>query len=49
MNSELNGIPLIICGGDRRVVSSCSYEARKFGVRSAMPMRMALRFVPKLQ
>ncbi|WP_454045057.1 DNA polymerase IV [Chryseobacterium sp. Marseille-Q8038] len=47
VNSELNGVPLIIGGGDRGVVSSCSYEARKFGVRSAMPMRMALRLCPQ--
>ncbi|WP_286856651.1 MULTISPECIES: DNA polymerase IV [Sphingobacterium] len=47
VNSELNGIPLIIGGGDRGVVSSCSYEARSFGVRSAMPMRMALRLCPQ--
>lgn len=45
-NSQLNGIPLIIGGGDRGVVASCSYEARKFGVRSAMPIRMALRLCP---
>lgn len=43
---ELEGIPLIIGGGDRGVVASCSYEARKFGVRSAMPIRMALRLCP---
>lgn len=46
-NSKLNGIPLIIGGGERGVVSSCSYEARKFGVRSAMPIRMALRLCPE--
>jgi len=46
-NSKLNGIPLIIGGGDRGVVASCSYEARKFGVRSAMPIRMALRLCPE--
>ena len=46
-HSELNGIPLIIGGGDRGVVASCSYEARKFGVRSAMPIRMALRLCPE--
>jgi DNA polymerase-4 len=47
VNSGLNGIPLIIGGGDRGVVSSCSYEARTFGVRSAMPMKMALRLCPQ--
>lgn len=45
-NRELKEIPLIIGGGDRGVVASCSYEARKFGVRSAMPIRMALRLCP---
>ena len=47
INSELKGIPLIIGGGDRGVVSSCSYEARYFGVRSAMPMKMALSLCPQ--
>ena len=46
-NSGLNGIPLIIGGGDRGVVASCSYEARTFGVRSAMPIKMALRLCPQ--
>lgn len=46
-NSELDGIPLIVGGGDRGVVASCSYEARKFGVRSAMPIKMALRLCPQ--
>jgi DNA polymerase IV len=46
-NSALNGIPLIIGGGDRGVVASCSYEARTFGVRSAMPIRMAMRLCPQ--
>lgn len=46
-NSKLNGIPLIIGGGERGVVASCSYEARRFGVRSAMPIQMALRLCPQ--
>lgn len=46
-NSQLIGIPLIIGGGDRGVVASCSYEARTFGVRSAMPIKMALRLCPQ--
>ncbi|WP_433811728.1 DNA polymerase IV [Flavobacterium johnsoniae] len=46
-NSELNGIPLIIGGGERGVVASCSYEARRFGVRSAMPIHMAMKLCPQ--
>ena len=46
-NSELEKIPVIIGGGDRGVVASCSYEARYFGVRSAMPIKMALRLCPE--
>lgn len=43
-NSKLKGKPVLIGGsGDRAVVASCSYEARKFGVHSAMPMKLALR------
>jgi DNA polymerase-4 len=45
-NSKLIGLPVIIGGGDRGVVASCSYEARYFGVHSAMPMKMALRLCP---
>ena len=45
-NSQLEEVPIIIGGGDRGVVASCSYEARKFGVRSAMPIKMALRLCP---
>lgn len=44
MNSKLNGLPIIIGGtSDRGVVSTCSYEARAFGVHSAMPMKLAIR------
>lgn len=46
-NTALEGIPLIVGGGDRGVVASCSYEARKFGVRSAMSTKMALRLCPE--
>lgn len=46
-NSELEKRPVIIGGGDRGVVASCSYEARFFGVRSAMPIKMALRLCPE--
>ena len=46
-NSGLVGVPLIIGGGDRGVVASCSYETRYFGVRSAMPIKMALRLCPE--
>ncbi|ALM50819.1 DNA polymerase IV [Flavobacterium psychrophilum] len=45
-NSALEGVPLIVGGGDRGVVASCSYEARKFGVHAAMPIKMALRLCP---
>ena len=47
MNSKLVGKPVIVGGfSDRSVVSSCSYEARKFGVHSAMPMKMARMLCP---
>lgn len=47
-NSSLIGKPLIIGGtSNRGVVSTCSYEARRFGVHSAMPMKMALRLCPQ--
>jgi len=47
MNSKLIGKPVIVGGfSDRSVVSSCSYEARMFGVHSAMPMKMARMLCP---
>ncbi|MFC5626323.1 DNA polymerase IV [Algoriphagus winogradskyi] len=46
-NEALKGKPVIIGGSsDRGVVASCSYEARKFGVHSAMPMKLARRLCP---
>ncbi len=46
-NSALIGKPLLIGGkSGRSVVASASYEARKFGIHAAMPMRLALRLCP---
>lgn len=46
-NREFVGKPLIVGGSsDRGVVAACSYETRKFGVHSAMPMKLALRLCP---
>ena len=46
-NSRLKGRPLIIGGSSRRgVVAACSYETRRFGVHSAMPMYLALQLCP---
>ena len=48
LDSRLNNRPVLIGGtSDRGVVASCSYEARKFGVHSAMPMHMARKLCPE--
>jgi DNA polymerase IV len=49
-NPALKGKPVLIGGNsDRAVVASCSYEARQFGIHSAMPMRLAKRLCPEAE
>jgi len=48
IDSKLDNRPVLIGGtSDRGVVASCSYEARKYGIHSAMPMRLAKQLCPE--
>jgi DNA polymerase-4 len=47
LHPELNNRPVIVGGGERGVVAACSYETRRFGVHSAMPIKQAKRLCPE--